>query len=369
MQPGNSHAFTILIVDDRPENILSLEEILDQPGRHFIRAGSGNEALKQALKTDNLGLILLDVQMPDMDGFEVAHILKSNSRTKDISIIFVTAISKEEKYMLKGFEEGAVDYLHKPLDVNITRAKVNVFERLYFAQFRLSQALDEVAQINKQLERFMYIVSHDLKSPLASMRMIADLLLSDTRIKEHADLDDQAGIIAQASDRLIGMINSILEYSRQSASQQTMEEVDTHALVKETVELLRIPGHFRVTVDPALPRMFTKKIKLQQVFQNLISNAVKYNDKTEAMIEIGVAEKDNRYQFHVKDNGPGIIKQDQDRIFKIFETTDNETHKDSATGVGLNLLKVIVEEQGGTIWVNSEKGTGSTFYFTWQKRS
>ena len=125
------------------------------------------------MKNDDIGLIMLDVQMPDMDGFEVAHILKANSKTKDIAIIFVTAISKDEQYVLKGFEEGAVDYLQKPLDVNITRAKVNVFERLYLAQHHLRVSLDEVERINKQLERFVFIVSHDLKWPLASISMLA----------------------------------------------------------------------------------------------------------------------------------------------------------------------------------------------------
>ena len=108
---SQSQEFVILLVDDRPENILSLEEILAKNGRRFIKADSGNEALKQVLKNGDIGLIMLDVQMPDMDGFEVAHILKANPKTKDIAIIFVTAISKDEQYVLKGFEEGAVDYL------------------------------------------------------------------------------------------------------------------------------------------------------------------------------------------------------------------------------------------------------------------
>ena len=114
---SQSQEFVILLVDDRPENILSLEEILAKNGRRFIKADSGNEALKQVLKNGDIGLIMLDVQMPDMDGFEVAHILKANPKTKDIAIIFVTAISKDEQYVLKGFEEGAVDYLQKPFAV------------------------------------------------------------------------------------------------------------------------------------------------------------------------------------------------------------------------------------------------------------
>ncbi|MBV9988506.1 MAG: response regulator [Chitinophagaceae bacterium] len=365
--PPPGQEFVILLVDDRPENIISLEEILTQPGRRFLHAGSGNEALKQVLKNEDIGLIMLDVQMPDMDGFEVAHILKANSKTKDIAIIFVTAISKDEQFALKGFAHGAVDYLHKPLDVNITRAKVNVFERLYFTQSNLARSLAEVERINKQLERFVFIVSHDLKSPLASISMLADLLQADNRIADESSLHENVTIIANAANKLSEMIGSILEYSRKSLSQQTREDVDTHRLVSEIVELLFLPKHFKMVIHDCLPVLHTRKIKLQQVLQNLISNAVKYNDKKEAIIEIGAKDKGNWYEFYVKDNGPGISKKDHARIFHVFEITENETHKDSSTGVGLNLLKILVEEQGGKIWVDSVPGEGSTFYFEWQK--
>src|SRR5690349_2639885 len=136
-QNTRNKEFTILLVDDRPENLFSLEEILQKEGRSFIKASSGNEALKQVLKNSNIGLIMLDVQMPGMDGFEVAKILKSSSKTKNISIIFVTAISKDQQFVLKGFQEGAVDYLQKPLDISVTQAKVDVFEKLYFYQQEL----------------------------------------------------------------------------------------------------------------------------------------------------------------------------------------------------------------------------------------
>ncbi len=367
--PTQIQEFIILLVDDRPENILSLEEILTKPNRRFLKAHSGNEALKMVLKHEDIGLIMLDVQMPEMDGFEVASILKANSRTRDISIIFVTAISKEEKYILKGFEEGAVDYLQKPLDINITRAKVNVFERLYHAQKNLHLSLSETEKINKQLERFVFIVSHDLKSPLASISMLADLLKYDERVIKENELSENINIISSAANRLSDMIKSILEYSRTSLSQQTFEEVNVFTLVNEIVELLYLPKHFTVKINPNLPILTTRKIKLQQVMQNLISNAVKYNNKKDPLIEIGAIEKENFYEFFISDNGPGIEKNDQERIFNMFEITENETQKDSSTGIGLNLLKILVEEQGGRIWVNSSNEIGSTFYFEWMKNN
>lgn len=359
--------FNILIVDDREENLISLEEMLEADNRYFIRATSGDEALKKALK-ENISLILLDVQMPGMDGFEVARLLKSNSKTKDIAIIFVTAISKEERFVLKGFEEGAVDYLHKPLDVDVTRAKVAVFERLYFAQKQLKDALVEKDKVNKQLERFMYVVAHDLKSPLAGVVSLLTLMKDDERLNKGEDLREYMNLLMQATSHLTGMIGSILEYSRQNNTQLAEEKVDVHELVLQIAHLLFPPKHIHISIEGHLPVVKTYKLKLQQVFQNLISNAIKYNDKKEGEIIIGCQDdEDDFYTFYVKDNGPGIESADQLRIFKLFETTANKNEGESATGVGLNILKVLIEEQGGKIWVDSWEGTGSTFHFQWRK--
>lgn len=369
MEPLNSNEdFLILLVDDRPENLIALEEILDKPGRSFIKANSGNDALKLALKYENIGLVLLDVQMPDMDGFEVARMLKLNKRTQHLSVIFVTAISKEEKFVLKGFEEGAVDYLQKPLDINITRAKVNVFERLYFAQQKLKNSLVEIELVNKQLERFVFIVSHDLKSPIATIAMLADMMQKDEVVKKEPELLENTSIIYSAASKLTGMIESILDYSRKSLSEQTVEYVDSFQLVNEIIKMLVLPQRINFTVDANLPKLKTRKIKLQQVFQNLITNAIKYNNKPNPEIQIGIQSVSNEfYEFYVKDNGQGISKKDHSKIFKLFETTDNKSSGESSTGVGLNLLKMLVEEQGGKIRVESSLDQGSTFFFEWRK--
>lgn len=359
--------FNILLVDDREENLFALEDMLEKEGRRFIKANSGNEALKYVLKNDDIGLIMLDVQMPEMDGFEVARLLKSNPKTKDISIIFVTAINKEEQYVMKGFGQGAVDYLQKPLDVNITQAKVNVFEHLYFYQKGLKDSVTEVERINKQLERFVYIVSHDLKSPLSAIITMLSLMETDDVVIQHAELRDNIEMLSQASMHLSDMIGSILEYSRQSANQQTLEDVDVLELVQQTAYLLFPPKHIRISVSPGLPTLKTRRLKLQQVFQNLISNAIKYNDKATGIIEIGCSTREEFYEFYVKDNGPGIEEADQQRIFKLFETTRNKAQNESSTGVGLNILKMLVEEQGGKIRVESTPGQGSVFYFEWRK--
>lgn len=359
--------FTILLVDDRPENLISLQEVLTQEGRKFITASSGNEALKLVLKNTDIGLIMLDVQMPGMDGFEVARILKSNSKTKDIAIIFVTAINKGEEFVMQGFEEGAVDYLQKPLDIFVTKAKVKVFEKLYFYQQQLKHSNLELERINKQLERFVFIVSHDLKSPLASIITMLSIIKKHPAILEEAVVQEHIDLVHMASTHLSEMIGSILEYSRQSLSQQTIEEVDTRLLVSQIAFLLFPPKNIQIIADDNLPIIQTRKLKLQQVFQNLLSNAIKYMDKEEGLIRISSIDKGDHFLFSVNDNGPGVTRQDKDRIFHLFEVTENKSGNDSSTGVGLNILKIIVEEQGGNLWVDSVLGIGSTFYFEWRK--
>lgn len=361
---------TILLVDDREENLVALEDMLEAENRTFLKATSGNDALKLALKhTTEIGLIMLDVQMPGMDGFEVASLLKSNAKTRDISIIFVTALSKEEHYTLKGFDSGALDYLHKPLDINVTKAKVKVFEQLYFYQQDLKRTIEEKNRINKQLERFNYVVAHDLKSPLSSMFSLMGLLRDDERISQYEDIAELMRHMADTSYDLTQMIESILDYSRKAMQEVQDEEVDVHKMVGDVVRLLFPPEHIKITIDGTLPVIVTKRAKLRQVFQNLLSNAIKYIDKPEGYINIGFDGFVGDFcRFYVKDNGPGIASADQERIFRLFETSENKSQTDdSSSGIGLNVLKVLVEEQGGKISVDSQLGEGSCFYFLWHK--
>ncbi|PSL46205.1 phospho-acceptor domain-containing protein [Chitinophaga niastensis] len=367
MKQQNPSTFTILLVDDKTENLVSLEHMLEADNRRFLTATSGNEALKIALRHNDIGLIMLDVQMPDMDGYEVARLLQSNPKTKDIAIIFVTAINKEEQYVMRGFEEGAVDYLSKPLDINITRAKVSVFEKLYFYQHELKDAMAEKEKVNKQLERFMYVVAHDLKSPLSGAIGLLALISEDERIQSAPDLKEYMQIVLGATNHLTEMITSMLEYTRHSDMEQTIEDVDVHELVAQLSRLLFPPAHIQIITEGKLPLLHTNKLKLQQVFQNLISNAIKYNDKKDGVITISGADKGEYYEFYVKDNGPGVAKRDTDRIFKLFERADN-TGKGEGDGIGLNIFKLLVEEQGGKVWVDSKPGEGSIFYFLWRQQ-
>ncbi|SFW12002.1 His Kinase A (phospho-acceptor) domain-containing protein [Chitinophaga sancti] len=357
--------FTILLVDDRMENLISLEQMLLADNRTFIHASSGNEALKQVLKHDDIGLIMLDVQMPDMDGFEVARLLKANPKTRNISLIFVTAINKDEYDVLEGFKKGAVDYLSKPLDINVTRAKVNVFEQLYFYQDELKQTLKEKEQINGQLERFMHVVAHDLKTPLSGITGLLMLMQEEQEIKSSTMLSEYMNMSVLAASQMADMITAILDYSKEHQFNNKTEDVEVSEMLQQQIKLLFPPANVRIEVGPDMPVLHTSRQKLQQVFQNLLSNAIKYNDKAVAEISVGGAPDGEFYKFYVKDNGPGIEDKDNERIFRLFEKADKDD--DKGTGIGLNILKLLVETQGGRVWVESRLGEGSCFYFQWRR--
>lgn len=360
---------TILLVDDIPANLHTLEEMLQTDSRVFLKATSGAEALQLVLKNNDIGLILLDVQMPDMDGFEVAQHLQSYRATSLIPIIFVTAISKEEKFILKGFSKGAVDYLPKPLNIYITRSKVDVFERLYFYQQTLRDTIAEKEKVNKQLEQFTYIVSHDLKSPLTGIISLVELLKEDERINTVDGIKECLDLLSDASLRSVDMINSLLEDSKRADSRLSLELVDTAEMIRQLTRLLFNIKPVETILDPALPAFKTNKVKLKHVFHNLITNAIKHNDKEALKLRIGVNDRGDLYEFYVEDNGAGIADKDRKRIFELFETAAPSGGAETSTGVGLNIAKLYVEEQGGKIWVDSEPGKGSTFFFEWKKET
>lgn len=354
----------ILLVDDRPENLLSLESFLERPDRRILKAHSGTEALKIALEYE-IGLLLLDVQMPGMDGFEVARLLKENSKTRDISILFVTALSKDEKYTMQGYEEGAVDYLHKPLDVNLVKAKVRVFEELYKQRIELKESNEKLLAANKQLDEFVYVVSHDLKAPLRGLSSLCTFL-EEELMNPNDSVRELMDLMTSRTGRMQTLIDGILHYSRMANTRLEIEETSSKELIISIIDLLDAPSHFKFDIQDNLPELITEKIKLHEVFQNLISNAIKYNNKEEALIKISFHDYPEYVEFSVQDNGMGIKPEHHERIFGIFQTLLSKDQNES-TGIGLTIVKKIVEQQGGKIYVFSKFGEGSTFRFTWMK--
>ncbi|MFQ5637330.1 MAG: ATP-binding protein [bacterium] len=380
----------ILLVDDKPENLLALEGILESPETRLIKATSGNKALALVLDYD-FALVLLDVQMPEMDGFETASLMRGIGKTKNIPVIFITAISKDEKYIFQGYESGAVDYIFKPVRPEILKSKVQIFLELYKQRkllerqtLELEQKMTELSAVllelqtkekllhkqaaelrcvNQELKDFAYIVSHDLKAPLRAISSLSEWIVSDYRDKFDEKGREHLELLKGRVKRMHDLIEGILQYSRVGRMQEKKMEVNLDELVPEVIDMLDPPKNIQVDIKNKLPSIQFEKVRIEQVFQNLISNAIKYMDKERGKIRISSAEENGCWKIFIADNGPGIEKKHQDKIFQMFQTLKARDEYES-TGIGLALVKKIIEMNGGKIFVESELDRGSTFIIT-----
>jgi light-regulated signal transduction histidine kinase (bacteriophytochrome) len=226
--------------------------------------------------------------------------------------------------------------------------------------------LEKLEATNKELTDFAYIVSHDLKAPLRGIKALTDWIVTDYSDKLDDDGREKLALLSGRVNRMHNLIDGILQYSRVGHVQEERTTVDLHTLVDEVIDLLGVPDHIHITIEGELPTVTCQRIQIGQVFQNLLSNAVKYMDKPQGRITIACMENENQWEFRICDNGPGIEAQFHETIFLIFQTLVPKDQYDS-TGVGLSVVKRIVENNGGKIWVESEVNEGSTFLFTLPK--
>jgi signal transduction histidine kinase len=360
---------SILLVDDKLENLVALEELLKQPGRRLVKASSGNDALRMLLK-DEFAVVLLDVEMPEMDGYEVAELMRSSDRTRLVPIIFVTAGDRSEERTFRGYEVGAVDFLYKPLDAHMLKSKVSVFVELYqkarelaAANASLERTAAELRDKIAELENVSHALSHDLRAPLRSVRAFSEILAELLAGKLDAEQEDVLRRVLQGSLRAVEMIDGLFELLRVGARDAPRVAVDAGAVFGAILENLRddvTRAGARVTCDE-LPTVYTSRVLLGQVLQNLISNAIKFHGGEAARVHVGAQRRGDAWEFAVRDDGPGIAPADQDRVFRLFERVTSQA---PGTGVGLALCKRAVEKLGGRIWLDSVVGVGTTFYFT-----
>jgi signal transduction histidine kinase len=390
----------VLLVDDQPENLLSAEAVLESLGEELVTATSGREALRHLLH-DDFACILLDIMMPDMDGFETAALIRQRERSRTTPIIFVTALGRGDEHVLRGYGVGAVDYIVKPFVPEILRSKVAVFaelrrktallhrqselleernaeleyaiERASFAEREISglnrhleRQLTELAAVNRELEAFSYSVSHDLRAPLNRIAGFSKALL-----EFHASaLDETARVylqrIGDSASQMCLLVDDLLNFSRIARAELKRERVDLSGIVqafagelaardpKRSVEFSIAPG-ISATGDSGL---------LRAVLVNLIENAWKFTRKhASARIEFGAVETPDERVYFIRDDGAGFDMEEASRLFRPFQ----RLHKSSdfeGTGIGLTSVERIIERHGGRIWAEAEVERGATFYFT-----
>jgi len=234
------------------------------------------------------------------------------------------------------------------------------------AEQKQSQLLQDLQKANQELTDFAYVVSHDLKAPLRGIETLADWISNDYKEKLGCEGKEQMELLTRRVERMRNLIDGILQYSRVGRTQEPKVEIDLNKLVSEVIDTVNVPSNIVVTIEDTLPVIRCEQTRIVQVFQNLLSNAVKYMDKAEGWIKVGCVEDEEFWRFSVSDNGPGIEEKYFDKIFKMFQTLTRRDEFES-TGVGLTVVKKIVELYGGEIWVESEVNNGSTFFFTLPK--
>ncbi len=362
---------SVLLVDDVEANLIALEALLEGMGCEIVRASGGNEALKHLLKHD-FAVMLLDVQMPHMDGYEVARHARGNPVTQHVPIIFLTAKYYTEESVLRGYGTGAVDYLLKPVSPYLIRAKVKVFLDLYLGRKRLMEEIaahkKTVAALelaNTALRHFTNAASHDLRAPLRAMRGFLGALAEDAGGQLDPGSRDYLERSIRASHRMDSLLSSLLVYARLQRP-PSRRSVPCGALLEQVSgdlaqQLAKLGAVLRVG---DLPSVKGDPDRLYQLFLNLVSNAVKFRrPERPNVVRVNAELGEGEAIFCVQDDGIGIADEHQCRIFEGFCRLQPERQYEGS-GLGLAICKQIVEEHGGRIWVESEPGIGSRFFFT-----
>jgi len=368
----------ILLVDDRPENLLALEGLLRLHGREILTASSGIAALEMLIH-HRVALALLDVQMPDMNGIELAELMRASEDTRAIPIIFVTAGVQDCAIQFRGFDAGAVDFLFKPLNERVVRSKVKVFleldqqkrllehqvASLETARAELERSRNLLATSNRELERFAYVASHDMKEPLRMIGSYLSLLQRRFAASLEPDAKQYIEAAAGGAKRLQGLIDSLIRLSKVGHGATEITQCDVREIVNEVLlDLVAVIGERSASVIVGdLPTVPCDRAQFRQLFQNFIGNALKFTRNNRPEIVVGVEASDNGWIFCVQDNGIGIPDADRERLFEPFARGHSRSEF-AGDGIGLSICKTIVEKHGGRLWLESKEGEGSSFFFS-----
>ncbi len=366
---------SILLVDDDNNKLVALRSILDPLGENVVEARSGTDALRQLLRED-FAVILLDVRMPIMNGFETAEMIRQRPSSELTPIIFVTALDQAETDMGRGYELGAVDFVFAPIVPSILRAKVSVFVDLYKAQHELKRYRDQLhglvqertaalTAINRELEAFSYVVSHDLKGPLATLDTTTRHLAGNS---EHMDaaMRQQVAKVRQSSQQLTALFEGIQTLFKITRGDMRREHVDVSRLAHEIVAELHAKEPDRVvavTIDPEMSADGDARL-VRLLLTNLIGNAWKFTrNESHAEIRVGKELVSGETRIFVRDNGVGFDMIYAHRLFGAFQRLHSQSDF-PGEGLGLAAAQRIVNRHGGRIWAEGAIGEGASFYFT-----
>lgn len=396
---------SILIVDDKPENLLALEAILEPLNQRIVRAESGSEALRAVLR-DDYAVILLDVQMPGMNGFEVAQTIKSRERSKFIPIVFLSAISKEDEYVFKGYEMGAVDYVFKPFNPDVLRSKVAVFVDLYLKQKEIesqgeelrrgqrrelelqhrttlleseAKSAQQLEQLNVELQlqaqeleeaigsrnRFYASMSHELRTPINAVIGYSTLMLDGIYGTLNDKQREGLGRTLKAARHLLELVNDVLDLSKIEAGkiELSLQPVNIPSLIDDLLVTVRPLADEHNTklqceMDDQAQTIVTDPRRVRQILLNLLSNAIKFGNQQPITVRTS-GKEDGGVVIEVVDKGYGIAAKDMTRIFEEF--VQIEPNRQPGTGLGLPISRRLAQLLDGVLEVESSEGVGSTF--------
>ncbi len=364
----------ILIVDDKPENIIALKRILEKHQFEVDSALSGEEALKKVLKI-SYDLIILDVQMPGLDGFEVAESISGYSKTKDIPIIFLSAVSVNKQFISKGYASGGRDYMVKPFDPGVLVLKVKTFVKLYEqtrALQNMQQVLVEEVEFRKQAERtkdeFISMASHELKTPLTSIKGYMQMVDRSVDRDQKEDAKKYLERTRQQLEKLNILIDDLLDTSKIASGKLEFKNqvYDIDPIFDNAVDIIRqtYPSHQIIKTGQAEVKIYGDQIRIEQVILNYLTNAIKYSpNSSEILFDVSVLSCDE-VMVNITDSGIGIPKDKQADLFTKFYRVEESSNRFQGLGMGLYICAEIIKRHHGRYGVDSDTGKGSSFYFT-----
>jgi len=392
----------ILLVDDNEDNLMSMEAILEKEGYTFSTALSGKEALKILLKEEDFSLILLDVRMPIMDGYETAELIYQREKLRHIPIIFITGQEYEDASEFKGYKTGAVDYIRKPVNPQLLRAKVGVFAELHKKnqlllrqEEKLIRINDDLLHLNQDLEKrvfertcelenlnhelkdlnlskdkFLSVISHDLRNPLTALLVSSDKLILKTENHIFDDIQPLVKIIHRTSHKILQQLNELVDWAKMQREKPTFnsEKLYLVRVVDQSLELLKANAlQKNIVLENKVPfdiYVNADTLMLRSILQNLVTNAIKYTPLN-GLITVTAKRIDKMVELCVIDSGTGMEAGIRENLFTNSNSASvSGTNNEKGSGLGLVLVKDFVTQHGGTIRVESEMGKGTCIIFT-----